>query len=131
MYAHVYKNNPTAGAADGSLVSEGDNSNPVVAGPLDASKNEESAVIKLAIRCEAGYNTVGETVIALTGTSADKWALSLNGSNWGDYGASLTIPTAITTVNTVFYAKAKAVSTENPVNDTTVKMTVNAMFVPV
>lgn len=131
MYAHVYKNNPTAGAADGSLVSEGDNSNPVMAGPLDASKNEESTVIKLAIRCEAGYNTSGNTVITPTGTSADKWALSLDGVTWGAYGAALTITTAITTVNTVFYAKAKAVSTENPVNDTAVKIQVSSTFVTV
>lgn len=40
---HIYKNNPTAGGKDGSMVSEGTNGNPITIGPLDASKNEESA----------------------------------------------------------------------------------------
>ena len=127
-YLHVYKNNPTAGGTDGTLVSEGDGSSPIIIGPLNAVNNEESAALKLAIRCESGYVTGATTSITPTGTTATKWALAPDNSGsagtFGAYGAALTLASGITATNTIFWAKAKAVSTENPANDTTVDLVV-------
>lgn len=123
---HVYKNNPTSGGTNGTLVSEGTGSSPITVGPLNASNNEESAAITLAIRCESGYITTGSTVITPVGTTAAKWALSDNGSSWGAYGAALTISTLIGATNMLFYAKAKATADENPANDSSVSLQVQA-----
>jgi hypothetical protein len=121
-YIHAYKNNPTAGATDGSQVSEGSVSNPITTNALDAADNEESDIITLAIRCEAGYKTYGDTTITPIGRTADKWELAGSDGLFGAYGTGITIATEISAVNTLFYAKAKAVSTEGPVNDTGVTL---------
>lgn len=126
MYMHIYMNNPTAGAADGTQISEGTGLAQLKIGPLNAANNEESAPVKLAIRCESGYKTGDVTTIALTGKTANMWAMAPdnNGSpgTWGAYGGSLTFAAGITTTNTLFWIKAKSADTENPVNDATVSL---------
>lgn len=126
----VYKDNPVAGNTSGTQCSSETGITPIIVGPLNASNAEESGHIKLAIRTDAGYQTTGNTVIALTGTTATKWALAPdNGSvagAWGAYGNSLTISTTITAVNTIFWAKAKTSVDETPSNDATVKFSVTA-----
>ena len=81
-YYHLYMNNPTAGAADGTKVSEDHAFTAPISAVLNASNNE-SKLIKLAIRCESGYETVGNVTIkklywdgsttAETGGNLDKW----------------------------------------------------------
>lgn len=81
-YYHLYMNNPTAGAADGTKVSEDHAFTAPISAVLNASNNE-SKLIKLAIRCESGYETVGNvtvkklywngTTTAETGGNLDKW----------------------------------------------------------
>lgn len=81
-YYHLYMNNPTAGAADGTKVSENHAFTAPISAVLNASNNE-SKLIKLAIRCESGYETVGNVTIkklywdgsttAETGGNLDKW----------------------------------------------------------
>lgn len=124
-YIHLYKDNPTAGGTNGTLVSEGDGSSPVTV-TLNATNNEESSAITLALRCESGYQTVGNTTITPTGTTASKWALSSNGTTWSDYGSALIISTTIGATNTLIYAKAKASSDETPMNDTSVDFQIQA-----
>ena len=69
MNIHLYKNNPTAGTADGSPVSEGTGLNPIATTGLNSANNEESVAIKLALRCDAGYNTSGNITITPIGTT--------------------------------------------------------------
>jgi len=120
---------PTAGGTNGTQVSEGTGTTPITTGNLNASTNEEGAAIKLALRCDTGYNTYGNTTVTPTGTSASKWALANDNSGsagtFGAYGAALTISSIINTTNTIFWAKAKATSDETPSNDTTVDLVVN------
>lgn len=81
-YYHLYMNNPTAGAVDGTQVSEDHAFTAPISAVLNASNNE-SKLIKLAIRCESGYETVGNitikklywngTTTAETGGNLDKW----------------------------------------------------------
>ena len=132
-YIHLYKGSPTSGAADGTLVSEGDGSSPITLGPLNATSNEESSALKLGIRCETGYVTAADVVITPTGTTAAKWALAPdNGGTpgtFGAYGAALTITSVINATNTIFWAKAKATSGETPANDTSVDLVVTCATV--
>jgi hypothetical protein len=58
-YISIYKNNPTAGIADGSKVGAG---NPVITPYLDLSI-DETANVKLAIRCDTGYASLQPTII--------------------------------------------------------------------
>ncbi|AEG14684.1 hypothetical protein Desku_1097 [Desulfofundulus kuznetsovii DSM 6115] len=132
-FIHVYMNNPTAGGTDGVLVSEGTEANPITVGPLNATENEESAPIKLALRCETGYKTSGTVTVQPVGTKADKWALAPDVAGapgtWQAYGAALTIEDVISDTNYVFWAKARATSDEPPQNDTSVDIQVQAMIV--
>lgn len=130
-HVHIYKGTVTAGGTDGTQVSEGTNLAPITVGPLNATSNEESGAVKLAIRCDAGYVTTGNTTITPTGTTAVKWALAPDNAGvpgvFGAYGASLTIATAVDATNTIFWAKAKATADEaDPVNDATVKLQTQA-----
>lgn len=126
---HVYQGSVTSGGTDGTKVSEGTETAPIIVGPLNATNNEESSAIKLAIRCDTGYNSSGNTVITPTGTTADKWALAPDNEGvagvFGAYGSALTISSVIGTTNTLFWVKAKALSTENPSNDASVDLVVN------
>lgn len=128
MYIHLYKNTPT-GATGGTLVSEGTGLAPITIGPLNATNNEISSPLKLAIRCESGYVTTGNVVITPTGATGAtvlKWALGGTTGSFGAYGDPYTITGAVPDSNVFFYAKAKATDDENPVNDTTVDFQVSA-----
>lgn len=132
---HMYQGTITNGGTDGTKISEGDGTAPLTIGALNATTNEESAPVKLAIRCDAGYNTSGNVVITPSGTTADKWALAPDNAGvagtFGAYGSALTISSVVGTTNTLFWVKAKAVSTESPANDTSVKLSLSATLVAV
>lgn len=84
-YYHLYMNNPTAGAVDGTQVSEDHAFTAPISAVLNASNNE-SKLIKLAIRCEKGYETIGNVTLkklyydgsttAETGGNIDKWTFA-------------------------------------------------------
>lgn len=116
-YINLYNGNPTAGLADGTVVSTGGAQTNPVAFTLDASQ-AESATAKLALRCESGYHTTGNTVISFTGTSAGYWTVCDTES--GTYASTLTISDSIDTTNTVFWVKASSATTETPNLDTSV-----------
>lgn len=81
-FCHLYMNNPTAGATDGTQVSEDHAFTAPISAVLNASNNE-SKVIKMAIRCASGFGTVGNVELkklywngsttAETGGNIDKW----------------------------------------------------------
>lgn len=133
---HIYCKNPTAGGTDGTQISEGTGLSPLTIGPLDATKNEESAAIPLAIRTESNYITVAATTISIIGTNAAMWALAPDNlgsaGTFLDYGKALTFSSGqICPVNNLFWIKAKAVSTENPVNDKTVQLSASSAVVAI
>lgn len=140
-YVHLYKGNPTAGGTDGQLISEGDNSNPLISGPLNGASGQESDPVKLAIRCEAGYKganegAIGNTYISASGANYQKWNLALdnNGSpgTWLGWGTALSFTTdLLTAANKCFWIKAKATAGENPSSDTTVKLAISTQISPI
>jgi hypothetical protein len=136
-YIGVYKGNPTLGGTDGTRVSEGDGT-AAISITLNATNNEVSAPIKLALRCAntpVNYQTVGNTTVSLVGTNNSKWKLILKNSDTAPtqgeidavtYNNSLTISTVVGTTNYIFWAIAKATSDETPQNDTSVDISVSA-----
>jgi hypothetical protein len=132
-YIHLYTGNPTAGGTDGTQVSESTELTPVTVGPLNGTTGEESAAIKLALRCETGYQTSGDTTVQPVGTNADKWALAPDNAGspgtWGAWGGTLTISSVIGTTNSIIWAKSRAVAGETPQNDASVDLTINATIV--
>lgn len=130
---HIYGGNPTAGGTNGTMISEGSQTNPVTATiTVTPSTGGESSPIKLAIRCDTGYRTVAgqDTTITPTGATADQWALAPDNAGapgtWGAWGAALTISAQIAATNHIFWAKARASQTDTPYNDTAVTLNATA-----
>lgn len=120
-YINMYNNNPTAGLTDGTLVSTGGAQTNPIAVTLDATQSE-TAIVKLALRCENGYHTQGNTVISFSGVSAGYWT-ACDTEN-GTYASTLTITSSIDSTNTIFYVKAASSTSEAPNLDTAVSIQV-------
>ena len=118
-WLNLYKGSPTSGGTDGIAVSTGDNSAPLTF-TLDAALNEVASDT-VALRCETGFKTASDTSVTIMSDTANHWALSLDGTNWS---SSITIASSISTVNSNFYVKAGATSSETPKNDYGVKIRV-------
>ena len=125
-YLNLYMGDPTEGDTDGTAVSTGDNSTPLTF-TLDASENEVASDT-VALRCETGYQTVTDTTITMVSDTSNHWALSLDGVNWS---SSVTITDTIVNSNVTFFVRASAVSTENPSNDTSVKINIQTKIAAV
>ena len=119
QFINVYMGNPTEGGVDGTAIStDGVQTAPLVVN-LDAAQNETKKV-KLGIRCESGYTTVGDTTIRDNNDTDDYWKLSLTEN--GTFSDSLVIGSTISTVNTIFWAQASSSSLESPSRDTSVSL---------
>lgn len=115
-YINFYIGNPTEGRTDGDLMSlEDDGSNPLSV-TVNAS-NGERVITKVAIRCEPGFQTDGDTVIWIRGTNYDKWSLCLTED--GTYGSTLRITDVIEAENFIFYVAGIATQGELPDIDLT------------
>lgn len=118
---HIFFGAVTAAGTDGTQASEETENNPVVIGPLAVAENEESAPVKLAIRCDTDYSAASGATITPTGTAANKWAFALDDGGspgtFGDYGAALEFSSVIGATNTLFWVKAKASSDETAESD--------------
>ena len=122
---HFYMNNPTAGATDGTEISNNTEVLPLTL-TLDASK-EETGAAKCAIRCESGYSISGGASIYASGNNSDKWqfAIDNNYSSADDaiqFGVwqDTIVANGVSSVNSIFWAKATSSSLENPSNDRSV-----------
>ena len=133
-HLHLYMNNPTADGVDGTEISSGDDTLPLSA-TLDASQSETKAM-KVAIRCDSGYEIDGDTDIYFEGTNTSKWqvaedddytdaATALTYANWGN---SITLANVAAT-NVVFWVKATSTSGEDPQNDRTVDLIAEGLVV--
>lgn len=137
-YIHVYKGTVTQGGIDGTKVSEGTETAPVSV-TLNATNNEVSSPIKLALRCEAGYQTTGAVDVSLVDDgsgNASKWKIILvDGTDTTPsqtqtdnaiYGGAISIADVIGTGNYIIWAIAKATNDEDPQNDESVDIQVTA-----
>ena len=125
-YINVYKNNPTAGATDGTAVSMNGDLTAPINFKLDASENEEKT-LPLAIRTETGYVATEVTIEDQNDTN-DRLKLCLTED--GTFADSISIG-SVSAVNTVFYAKASSADTENPQTDRTASFKVSGVIASV
>lgn len=133
----VYMGTVTAGGTDGTEVSMETELTPIESGGIvvPASGYEEGSWIKLAVRCESGYETVENAGVYATisiedSTGVDKWQLALDNSGTPDtpedWGDPLDIVAQVDDTNTIFWARARVAHTETPANDTSVDFHVAA-----
>lgn len=125
-YINVYKNNPTAGATDGTAVSTGGTFLAPIDFTLDASENE-SKTVKLAVRTETGYVASGLSIADQNDTN-DRLKLCLTEN--GTFADTLSIG-SVSAVNTIFYARASSADTENPQTDRSVSFKVKGVIASV
>ncbi len=133
----IYKDNPTAGGTNGTLVSSGTGANPIESGAIKvpASDYQEGIWIKLAVRCDAGYETVEDSsrharISIEDSAGVTMWQLAPDNSGQAgtpeDWGDPLDFSTKIGATNTIFWARARVASTEEPANDKSVYIQVAA-----
>ena len=133
----IYKGAVTAGQTDGTLVSSGTGLEPIESGAIKvpASDYQEGIWIKLAVRCDAGYETVEDSsrharISIEDSTHITKWQLAPDNSGEAgtpqDWGEPLDVLTKIGATNTIFWARARVASTEEPANDKSVRIQIAA-----
>jgi hypothetical protein len=133
----IYKGTVTAGGIDGTLVSSGTDLVPIESGTIKipTSGYQEGSWIKLAIRCDSGYETVENISrharISIISNNPEEspitnWQLAPDSEGeagtpevWGD---PLDFFTKIGDKNVLFWARARAAYTEEPINDAYVQI---------
>lgn len=144
-YINVYMGNPTVDGTDGTQIStDGAQTSPLSA-VLDATK-EESKVMKIALRCEAGYkvkadgtgNTVTIDFLDGSGNHSTKWGISETQyasdtealADIANFTNTKTSTRAVANKNVIFWVVAKSTKDEVPSNDTAIKMQIKATIEP-
>ena len=133
----IYKDNPTAGGTNGTLVSSGTGANPIESGAIKVPESDyqEGIWIKLAVRCDTGYETVEDSsrharISIVDSAKVTMWQLAPDNSGQPgtaeDWGDPLDFLTKIGATNTIFWARARVASTEEPANDASVDFKVTA-----
>jgi len=140
----LYTDTPTSGDTDGTLVSSGTDASPVDSGAITvpAASFENGSWVKLALRCDAGYETrldsgIHAKVTLVDGAHLDKWQLApddsgspdtLNATDWDVPETELDFTVQIDDTNTIFWARARVEHTEDAANDTSVTFRVEAVI---
>jgi len=133
----IYKGAVTAGQTDGTLVSSGTGLDPIESGAIKvpAAGYQEGSWIKLAVRCDPGYETVEDysrhaRISIVDSSQVTMWQLAPDNNGQPgtaeDWGEPLDIVTKIGATNTIFWARARVEHTEEPANDRTVYIQVGA-----
>ena len=133
----IYKGAVTAGQTDGTLVSSGTGLDPIESGAIKvpAAGYQEGSWIKLAVRCDPGYETVEDSsrharISIVDSAKVTMWQLAPDNSGQPgtaeDWGEPLDFLTKIGATNTIFWARARVAHTEEPANDESVDIQVSA-----
>jgi hypothetical protein len=133
----IYKGAVTAGQTDGTLVSSGTGLDPIESGAIKvpAAGYQEGSWIKLAVRCDNGYETVEDSsrharISIVDSAKVTMWQLAPDNSGQAgtpqDWGEPLDFLTKIGATNTIFWARARVAYTEEPANDASVDIQVAA-----
>ena len=138
-FIKLYGGTVTKGGTDGTPISENMTQSNPMAMSLNA-KVAEAKVMKLALRCESGFQTSGDVVVSAnrydgtnyvaTGGNIDKFrfaadegfdtdAKALANANWVN---SLTISDVIGATNYTFWFKVMSDTTQTPTKDTSVSI---------
>lgn len=138
-FIKLYGGTVTEGDVDGTEISENMTQNSPVSMSLNA-KVAEAKAVKLALRCEEGFQTSGDVVISAnrydgtnyvtTGGNIDKFrfaadtgfatpAAAMANGNWG---TTLTISDVIGATNHTFWMKVMSDITQTPTKDTSISI---------
>ena len=128
-------NNPTQNAKDGKLITL-----PTSTIPINIIVNTGEAnhsLLKVAVRCDAGYQTTGPWEVSFVGTTASAWSVA-DGALYPNeelaeaatYTSSLTLNSVVGDKNHVLWLKASTDGTEESVVDTSVSLRLWARTVP-
>ncbi len=131
-YMNLYAGTVTDGATDGDRIKLGAADTDLGVNPLTVALNASTAetkVVPVALRCQTGYETSGNVTISFQGTNAAKWTVCDTAA--GTFASTLTIANTIGDTNKVFYVKASSDTSENPANDTSVSIHVEAAIAAV
>lgn len=129
-------NNPTGNAKDGKLITL-----PTSTIPINIIVNTGEAnhsLLKVAVRCDAGYKTTGPWEVSFVGDTASAWSVA-DGEVYPNeelaetatYTSSLTINSVVGETNHVLWLKASTDGTEASTVDTSVSLRLWARTVPV
>lgn len=136
----LYAGDPTAGGTDGTLITD---LSPIDTGRIRVPQTgyTESTWIKLAVRCDEGYQTVEDEEVAnlhatieiIDDDHIDKWQLAPDDGMGGpdedaaeDWGDPLKIEEMIGDTNYIIWVRARAKSDEEAHKDGSVKIEATA-----
>lgn len=113
-YINLYMGDVTEGGSDGIPISTDNTETSPLEITLDAANNE-SKTVKVAVRCEPGFITTGNTAITFVGSNSNKWVISASENS--SLESSLIIRDSINETNKILYIKALSTADEDPVID--------------
>jgi len=138
-FIKLYGGTVTSGGTDGTAISE----NMLQTSPLKTSlnaKNAEAKAVKVALRCEDGFQTSGDVSVSAwrydgtkyvnTGGNIDKFRFAKD-NNYADAATALanatwvtelTIDDVIDDTNYIFWVKIMSETTQTPQKDTSVSV---------
>lgn len=126
--------NPTAGATDGTPVSQSTQSYPV--NVIINAAEANYAIVKAALRCTAGFESSGDVQISFSGGTTRFWGVADDDSYvdaeaaaLADYDSTLTLQN-IGDTNHIIWFKVSTDGTESSVVDTSVKINLYGRVVP-
>lgn len=139
-YISLYGGTVTKNGVDGTKISENMSQHCPVRVSLNA-RLAESKAIKLALRCESGFQTNGDVVVSSkyyngngyvnSGGMTGRWKFALDNNynesqalSNGNWQNSITITNTIGDRNVIFWAKASSETTDSPQKVTTTSITV-------
>ena len=126
--------NPTAGATDGTPVSQSTQSYPV--NVIINAAEANYAIVKAALRCTTGFESSGDVQISFSGGTTRFWGVADDDSYvdaeataLADYDSTLILQN-IGDTNHIIWFKVSTDGTESSVVDTSVKINLYGRVVP-
>lgn len=128
--------NPNGGDQSGVIVSERSQQFPVTA--IVNTKFANHTILKMALRCSSGFQTVGTTLLSFTGATAAMWQVASDdyyvdesAAEEATYTDTLQIDDVIDDTNHIIWFKVSTDGVEGAVVDTSVVVNVYGMTVPI
>ena len=133
-HIHLFMNNPTEGAKDGTQISAGDETLPLTF-TLNSTIAESDAK-KCAVRCDTGFSVSGGATVYAEGTTSDTWTFATD-NNYSSASDAIIFATwqpqivlnDVADTNVIFWAKATSSTQDSPQNDRSVDIVAEGLVV--
>ena len=124
-YINLYKDTVIEDDYSGTVVSTGGAMTAPVSCTLDASQ-ASSEIIKLAVRCESGFEVNGACTISIVDDLDNHWKLDI--SKTGSFNSTSITLNGVEDSNRYFFAKASSSYSEDPGQYDRAKIRVSALI---